>query len=105
MISALAVVALRGGSAAIVVAVIAYLVGLGVAIALLDARFEPAPATAPSRTRRPPAAAARAACAAGSLAARAARVGIAISPFFFGYYDAAIWVPVGLALLGVARPG
>ena len=46
VISALAVVALRGGSAGIVVAVVAYLVGLGATIALLDARFEVAPAQA-----------------------------------------------------------
>ncbi len=60
VISALAVVALRNGPASVVVAVVAYLVGLGAAIVLLDARFsetaapraDAAPATRPARSRR-----------------------------------------------------
>ena len=34
-----------------------------------------------------------------------ARPGRGLSPFFFGYYDASIWVPVGLALVGVVTAG
>jgi len=102
VISALALMALRGGSAAIVIAVVAYLVGLGVAITLLDSRFAPAPVAGT-------AAAARAGRPRADLPALLLLlplgVGIGISPFFFGYYDASIWAPAGMALLGIATAG
>jgi UDP-GlcNAc:undecaprenyl-phosphate GlcNAc-1-phosphate transferase len=102
VISALAVVAVTGGSATIVVAVIAYLVGLGVAITLLDSRFAPLPVQAAEPT----------AVAGGPPVSWPALVlplllaaGIAVSPFFGGYYDASIWAPVAMGLLGVATAG
>jgi UDP-GlcNAc:undecaprenyl-phosphate GlcNAc-1-phosphate transferase len=107
VISALAVVALRGGETQVVLAVVAYLVGLGVAITLLDARFDAAPGIAPGGAVATTAPAPR-----GFGSDRAAllllvplAIGIAASPFAFGYYDASIWVPVGLGLLGVATAG
>jgi hypothetical protein len=100
VISALAVMALSGGSAAIVVAVIAYLVGLGVAVAKLDSRFAPvAGAPAIAAAVRPPA------DLLAIMLIVPLAVGIAVSPFFFGYYDASIWAPVGMGLLGVASAG
>ena len=103
LISALAVVAISGGSTAILIAVVAYLVGLGVAVALLDAQSvddaQAAPSAGVAAARRPT----------GDLGALALAVplaaGLAASPYFFGYYDAAIWVPAGLGLLGVATAG
>ena len=86
------------------IAVVAYLVGLGVAIALLDSRFAPAPRRrrhARDRGRR----AVRRRTWPRSLLLIPLAVGIAVSPFFFGYYDATIWAPVGMALLGVATAG
>ena len=112
VISALAIVALRNGSAGIVVAVVAYLVGLGATIALLDARFETAqtdatPGDAAEGSRA--GAEGRRVHAGSELPAIALlvalAVGIGISPFFFGYYDATIWVPAGLGLLGIATAG
>ncbi len=106
IISALAVVALREGSAEVVVVVVAYLVGLGVAITLLDARFEPVPATAEGATvtgSTIPAGPRTERTAALILVALA--LAIAASPFAFGYYDATVWVPAGLFLLGVATAG
>ena len=105
VISALAVVALRGSSAGIVIAVVAYLVGLGVAITLLDTRFsqDAAPVTTATAT------ATHAPRPTGDLAALVLLVPLAAvlaaSPFFFGYYDAGQWVPAGLVLLGVATAG
>src|SRR5829696_6540928 len=64
IISAMAVVALRGGSTSVIVAVIAYLVGLGAAIVLLDARFDdPAAAGSAATAARVPGAPVRDAAA------------------------------------------
>ena len=107
VISALAVVALRGGSAAIVVAVIAYLVGarrgdraarhaLRAATPAPGAPRRPPPPRRPARRdlRR-----ARSCCsAARGRARRSARSSSATT-------TPAIWVPAGLALLGVATAG
>jgi len=101
VISAVAVIALRGGSAAVLIAVIAYLVGLGLAVTLLDSRFAPAPAASASdqaivgRPSELPAV----------LLLVPLGVGIGVSPFFFAYYDAGIWAPVAMGLLGVATAG
>ncbi len=111
MLSALALVAISGGSKAIVAAVAVYLVGIGVAIAVLDSRGAPAPSVPPPAGPLP------VADAAGTAAARVpggARrdwsvvpavvlgLGIGVSPFFFGYYDTDLWVPIGLGLVVVA---
>jgi UDP-GlcNAc:undecaprenyl-phosphate GlcNAc-1-phosphate transferase len=101
VISGLAVIALRGGEAPVLVAVAAYLTGLGVAITVLDGRFAPdppvavaAPATltAPRQARDWPA----------IVLLTPIALGLGLSPFFSGYYDATIWAPIGLGLLGVA---
>lgn len=102
VISALAIMALEGGSTAVLAAVVVYLVGVGVAIALLDARQEVEAAT--------PAAGVIAAGPGTPRARRAAGLGalvvlvplvisLAVSPFFGGFYDSELWVPIGLALV------
>src|SRR5215207_4644864 len=96
VISALAIMALEGGSTAVLAAVVVYLVGVGVAIALLDARQEMAvPAAdafvAGSGDRR------RRAAGLGTLVVLVPLVvSLALSPFFGGYYDSELWVPIGL---------
>jgi UDP-GlcNAc:undecaprenyl-phosphate GlcNAc-1-phosphate transferase len=95
VISALAIVALEGGSRAIVGAVSVYLLAIGVAIAVLDTWLAPEPkahvsavsATTPD-TRR----AARGAYGTRILAV-ALGLGLGLSPLFYAYYSAAIWVP------------
>lgn len=111
LVSALAVVALQGGPVAIVVAVAVYVVGLGVAITLLDTRLAPepveagpaeaAPARPPRRSRV-------------ELLAPALLVPLglaaAFSPFASAYYAPRAWVPLGLGLvaltaaLAIGRP-
>jgi UDP-GlcNAc:undecaprenyl-phosphate GlcNAc-1-phosphate transferase len=102
--SALALVAIGTGSAAVVGAVTAYVVAVGVTIAVLDARFEHAAGALPARGRR----------SSLEIAAPALLVPVAavagLSPFAFGYYDSSIWVPAGLVLVlavtagAIARP-
>src|SRR5215217_1367818 len=108
VISALAIMALEGGSTAVLAAVVVYLVGVGVAIALLDSRYElelasPAPgavAFGPG-TRRP-----RRAAGVGALVVLVPLVvSLALSPFFGGYFDSDIWVPAGLGLVVVLTGG
>lgn len=104
--SALAIVALRGGSSAIVAAVCVYIVGAAIVIAVLDSRWAPAEV---------PPAAAGSAPAARRLRARRRGLTVAavvvliatlsISPFFRGYYDSAIWAPAGLALVVLLTAG
>jgi hypothetical protein len=107
VISVLAVVALRNGPTSVVAAVVAYLVGLGAAIVLLDARFSDT--VAPPADVAQPGAVAAAPGRPGDLGALVLllplAVAVGVSPFFFGYYDATIWVPAGLVLLGIATAG
>jgi UDP-GlcNAc:undecaprenyl-phosphate GlcNAc-1-phosphate transferase len=108
VISALALVAIRGGSVAVVGAVVVYLVAVGVAITLLDTRTavaSPAPAAAtearPAVRRRPAISGGHAVL--GLLVALG--VGIGISPFFFGFYSSGVWVPAGLGLMALTTAG
>ncbi len=100
VISALAIMALEGGSTAVLAAVVVYLVGVGVTIALLDSRHELttpaagaiAEGSGPQRARR--------AAGFGALVVLVPLViSLAISPFFGGFYDSDLWVPAGLALV------
>jgi UDP-GlcNAc:undecaprenyl-phosphate GlcNAc-1-phosphate transferase len=110
VVSALAIVAIRGGSVAVVGAVVVYLVSVGVAIAVLDTRLAVSESTdtassvgAARRARRRRPLATRRNAVLALLVALG--VGIGVSPFFFGYYDAGIWVPAGLALLTALTAG
>jgi UDP-GlcNAc:undecaprenyl-phosphate GlcNAc-1-phosphate transferase len=95
IVSALAIVAERGGSAMLVAAVMGYLAAAGVTIAALDARTGAATVAAPATT--------------GGAARRLSvallvpvAAGICASPFFGGYYEPGLWVPIGLGLVATA---
>jgi UDP-GlcNAc:undecaprenyl-phosphate GlcNAc-1-phosphate transferase len=113
VISVLAVVALQGGSLLIAGSVGLYLVGIGVAIAVLDTRVAPdtpvatsAGAGAPSRPGR------RALAAEAWSAALLVPVGVlaGLSPFASGYYAPTVWAPGAIAVvvavtaLAIGRP-
>jgi UDP-GlcNAc:undecaprenyl-phosphate GlcNAc-1-phosphate transferase len=100
VISALAIMALEGGSTAVLAAVLVYLVGVGVTIALLDARQELATPDGelavagfgPPRVRR--------AAGQGALVVLVPLVvSLAVSPYFGGFYDSELWVPAALGLV------
>ncbi|MGH3101562.1 MAG: hypothetical protein ACRDPU_11285, partial [Thermoleophilia bacterium] len=101
VVSAMAVVALQGGSEMILPAVVLYVTAAAVAIAALDVNFVRTPVPAAE------------APASGRLAPGRARLpvvlllvplgaGIAASPFFDGLYSSRVWVPIGLGLVAVA---
>jgi UDP-GlcNAc:undecaprenyl-phosphate GlcNAc-1-phosphate transferase len=91
LVAALALVSAEGGSVFILLAVLVYLVGAGATIALLESDGQPqAAGGARSRwTADLPALTAIAVLG----------VGAGLSPFWFGYYDASVWVPIGLAVV------
>ena len=105
LVSALALVAIGVGSAAVVVAVLAYLVAAGVAIAVLESRVPAELAAVDQGVRVIPPVRRRPQTLAAVATVIPLAVGIGVSPFFFGFYDAAIWVPVGLVLLVMATAG
>ena len=106
LISVLALVAINKGSTAVVVIVLAFLVAAGTAITA----FEAAVAAA-----EPDHAATGTAGAGESVAGRTSwlsaivvvvlGLGASLSPFASGYYDSAVWVPVGLGLVTLAAAG
>ena len=95
LVSALALVAIEGGSFAVVAAVAAYAVAVGAAITVLDAGYEHA--SAPGAV----ASAGRGRAVEAALPALLVPIAIVagLCPFAFGYYDSSIWVPAGLALV------
>jgi UDP-GlcNAc:undecaprenyl-phosphate GlcNAc-1-phosphate transferase len=102
VVAALALLSAEGGSVFVLFAVLVYLVGAGATIALLESEGQPGTVGA-GRPRW-----------AGDLPALAAigvlGVGAGLSPFWFGFYDASVWVPIGLAVVSacavalMARP-
>jgi UDP-GlcNAc:undecaprenyl-phosphate GlcNAc-1-phosphate transferase len=109
VISALAVMAIRRGSTTVLGAVLVYLVGVGVAIAVLDTRFAPmGPGAATSGPMAPlePRRSSRLAALPRSLPlVLPLAVGLGMSPFFSGFYDSRIWVPAGLGLVVFVTAG
>ncbi len=99
LISVLAVVAARGGSVAIVPAILFYLTTAGVMIAALDVR-ETAPdatvTTVIARSGPPP-------WTAALILPLAVLIGV--SPYFGGWYDSSQWAPAGFAALIAATVG
>jgi UDP-GlcNAc:undecaprenyl-phosphate/decaprenyl-phosphate GlcNAc-1-phosphate transferase len=107
LVSALAVFAISGGAATVLVVVVLYLVAAATAIALLEAgereqgtvALSPGTAVAPGPRR--------------ALPAQWPSLPIVVvfgitagaSAFFAGFYDEGKWVPVGLVLLAVATAG
>jgi UDP-GlcNAc:undecaprenyl-phosphate GlcNAc-1-phosphate transferase len=111
VISTLALIAIRGGSSAMLGAVLLYLIGIGVAIAVLDTRLAPVgPAVA---TPAPLATVTEEAASAPRFAAvprslpllLPLAICLGVSPFFAGFYDSHIWVPGGLALVVLVTGG
>ncbi len=109
VISALAVVAIRGGSTAVLGAVLVYLVGVGVAIAVLDTRLAPmgpgAATPGPAAPLEPPRPSRLAALPRSLPLTLPLAVGLGVSPFFSGFYDSQIWVPAGLGLVVLVTAG
>ena len=110
VISVLALVAINGGSTLVVGIVLAFLVAAGTAIAVFEAEdaalavAEPdavvavgPPITLASAARRRPWVSAVVLIALG--------LGASLSPFAAGYYDSAVWVPVGLGLVTLVAAG
>jgi len=104
LFSALAVFASEDGSAVLMGGVLVYLAAAGVGLYLLERQH----------ASRQPAADAAAALACTGAETGAPRtgwpalvlaitlgLGAGLSPFFGGYYDASVWVPIGIALLVV----
>jgi UDP-GlcNAc:undecaprenyl-phosphate/decaprenyl-phosphate GlcNAc-1-phosphate transferase len=91
-LSVLAVLASRGGSALLVIAASGYVLAAGCLIVVLDAQeleeFEAQPARRGGRyvSKR------ALACV------LAIGLGAGLSPLFYAYFDAGVWVPIGLAL-------
>jgi UDP-GlcNAc:undecaprenyl-phosphate/decaprenyl-phosphate GlcNAc-1-phosphate transferase len=108
VISALAVVALEGGSSATVAAVSLYLTGAGVTIAVVDTRWapveeptvssmgQPSPATRRLRQHRTRVA---------LLATLPLAAALGASPFLQGYYSSKYWVPAGLVAVVALTAG
>ena len=105
-VAALALFSIEGGSIAIVAATLLYLVVAGTAIALLESEEDrlvttegqtltTAPRSEENARRISPAYAVL-----GVLA-----LGAGLSPFFYGYYDSEVWVPVGLGVITIAGAG
>lgn len=108
LVSLVAVIASRGGSAWLELAAVLYMLAGAGAIFLLEARPVEeigAPATATHILRT------KAELPMAVLGLLALGVGAGISPFFFAYYGPSVWVPIGLGLVAaaamgvIARPG
>ncbi|MHB1467669.1 MAG: glycosyltransferase family 4 protein, partial [Solirubrobacteraceae bacterium] len=125
VVSVIAVLAAEGGSSFVVVAAILYTLAGLAAIAVLEGRgvgeeqrHPTAPldapssgdASPPSARRRTPRTPTRAGSPLGLAVIAALGLGAGLSPFFFAYYDASVWAPIGLGLVlacaiaVVARP-
>ena len=105
LLSALAIVAVAGGSALLVAAVLLYLVLLASVIVVLDSAPKVAPEVAASPAGAPTASIAqmdrpRTPVTEGGLAILLTLgLALGLSPFWRGYYDSSIWVPAALGLL------
>jgi UDP-GlcNAc:undecaprenyl-phosphate GlcNAc-1-phosphate transferase len=100
LLSALVIVATRAGSVTLVYAVLAYVVSAAVAIVGLErSTAEAAPSAGSAASARVvPERSAR--WRGAALAGAVTLLGLAagLSPFFEGYYDTGVWVPIGLVL-------
>jgi len=109
VVSVLALVAINDGSVAVVVIVLAFLVAAGTAIAVFEAQdatvaaAERAEAATERGTDRESAPGRRPWLSA--IVVTALGVGASLSPFVAGYYDSAVWVPVGLGLVTLVAAG
>jgi UDP-GlcNAc:undecaprenyl-phosphate GlcNAc-1-phosphate transferase len=105
LVAALALFAVEGGSGAVVGVVLLYLVAAGAAIALLEVEEDrlrahlpvtgtPTSAGSPIGGSVPDWASLPALVALGVIG-----LGAALSPFWYGFYDATKWVPIGIGIV------
>ncbi len=101
VVSVLAVLASQGGASFVVIGAILYLLAGACAIVLLETGGIRAPAASPVARANHISATATPAGerTAAILLLMALGLGAGLSPFFFAYYDASVWVPIGLASL------
>jgi UDP-GlcNAc:undecaprenyl-phosphate GlcNAc-1-phosphate transferase len=124
LVAALALLSVENGSGFVVLAVLAYLVAAGSTIAILEAEerreaaaeavgtlaVEPRGAAAPVHGGGPPAPRRWRTDAPALAAIAVLGGGVGLSPFWFGFYDSSVWVPVGMAVISataaalIARP-
>ncbi|MGA2319513.1 MAG: O-antigen ligase family protein [Solirubrobacteraceae bacterium] len=109
VVSVVAVLAIEGGGSFVAIGAIMYVLAAGAAIGLLESHNVEEPGIhADSAVRE---AVAPGSSPAGSVLLAMLGLGAGLSPFFFAYYDASVWVPIGLGLVAacaigvVARPG
>ena len=111
VVSVLALVAINDGSAAVVVIVLAFLVAAGTAIAVLEAQDAAMAAAEPEAEIEATALGLAGASAPGrrpwvsAIVVTVLGAGASLSPFASGYYDSAVWAPVGLGLLTLVVAG
>jgi O-antigen ligase len=101
LISALALVAIEGGSGALVGATVLYIAGLGAVVALLESRASFQTATASSARNQPSDAAKRRLTVPSGRQSLLVLLGLVLGlgPFSGGYYDSGEWVPAGVVLV------
>lgn len=103
VVSVLAVLASRGGASFVVVGAILYVLAAAVAIVLLESQTVEEFATHADPTARESQAPGDS--PAGSACLALLGLGAGLSSFFFTYYDASVWVPIGLGLTLVCAVG
>ncbi len=108
VVSVVAVLAIEGGTSFLVISAILYLLAAAGAIVLLETQDVEEFGVAPQGALVANASKGRSPAADGGLLVLG--LGAGLSPFFFAYYDASAWVPIGLGLVAasavavVARP-
>jgi UDP-GlcNAc:undecaprenyl-phosphate GlcNAc-1-phosphate transferase len=108
VVSVVAVLAIEGGTSFLVISAILYLLAAASAIVLLETQDVEEFGVAPQGALVANASKGRSPAADGGLLVLG--LGAGLSPFFFAYYDASAWVPIGLGLVAasavavVARP-
>jgi UDP-GlcNAc:undecaprenyl-phosphate/decaprenyl-phosphate GlcNAc-1-phosphate transferase len=108
VVSVVAVLAIEGGTSFLVISAILYVLAAAGAIVLLETQDVEEFGVAPQGALVANASKGRSPAADGGLLVLG--LGAGLSPFFFAYYDASAWVPIGLGLVAasavavVARP-
>jgi UDP-GlcNAc:undecaprenyl-phosphate GlcNAc-1-phosphate transferase len=108
VVSVVAVLAIEGGTSFLVISAILYVLAAAGAIVLLETQDVEEFGVAPQGVLVANASKGRSPAADGGLLVLG--LGAGLSPFFFAYYDASAWVPIGLGLVAasavavVARP-
>lgn len=107
VVSVVAVLASEGGASFVVIGAILYMLAGACAIVLLEARGMEAPGGTEAPKTSPVSCADRVSATATPARERPAAIlllaalglGAGLSPFLFAYYDASVWVPIGLGIV------